>query len=161
MRKFLTGFLLIFSATTFAQVTARNDSITFCSNNFKVPDGCTIQKNNIKCDNFGMTWRYMDETKVNSSLSDWQKLQFEENSFLGFCNMLKKFERKRITCYLLDKKVKAYKVIYTDKIGTHCIIYASGFIKKRAVTVMLTLNGEVNTNDDLPAFPRQIIKLTR
>ena len=161
MRKFLTGFLFIFSATTFAQVTTQNDSITFCSNNFKVPDGCTTQKNSIKCDNFEMTWSYMDEVNLKGQ-SDKQKLQFSENSFMEFCNMmLEKFKRKRITCYLLDNKVKGYKVTYTNEKGTNSIIYASGFINGRAVTTMLTLKDEVNTNDDFPAFSRQIIKLTQ
>lgn len=160
MRKFLTGFLFIFPAITFAQVTTQNDSITFCSKNFKVPGGCSTQKNSIKCDNFGMTWSYMDEVNA-KDLSDKQKLQFSEDSFMKFCDMLKKFKRKRITCYLLDNKVKGYKVTYTNKTGDNCIIYASGFINGRAVTTMLTLNGEVNTNDDFPAFPRQIIKLTQ
>ena len=161
MQKFLTGFLLIFPAITFAQLTTHNDSITFCSKNFKVPDGYSTKKNSIKCGNFEMTWSYMDEINA-KGLSDKQKLQHSEDSFMKFCDMmLKKFKRKRITCYLLDNKVKGYKVTYTNQSGDNGIIYASGFINGRALTTMLTFNGEVNTNEDLPAFPRQIIKLTQ
>ena len=159
MRQSLTVFLFIFSATTYAQVGTQNDSISFCSYNFKVPDGCTSEKNSIKCDNFEMTWSYMDEVNL-KGVSDKQKLKISESSFMEFCNMLGKFKRKRITCYVLDTKVKGYKVTYTNMTGANCIIYASGVINGRAVTTMLILKKEVNTNDDIPEFPRQIIKLT-
>lgn len=160
MRQLFTGFLFIFSITTYAQTVKQNDNITFCSSSFKVPDGCTTQKTSIKCDNFEMTWTYMDEVNL-KGVSDKQKLKISESSFMEFCNMLGKFRRKRITCYLLDTKVKGYKVTYTNKTDTNSIIYASGVINERAITTMLTLKKEVNTNDDIPQFPRQIIKLTQ
>lgn len=160
MRKFLTGFLFIFSTTAFVQAAAETDTITFCSVSFKIPDGCTTKKNGINCNNFEMSWSYMDEINV-KGLSYKEKLKFSEDAFIELSNMLKKFKRKRFTCYLLGNKVKGYKVTYKADTETNSIIYVSGFINGRAVTVFMTLKREVNTIDDFPEFPKQIMQLTQ
>ena len=160
MRQFLIGFLFFFSATTYGQATTQNDSITFCSHNFKIPTGCTTEKNKIKCANYEMDWTYMADVKLNG-VSDKEKLKGMENSFIELGNMLEKFKKKRITCYLLDKEVKGFKVNYKNTRGTIYQIYASGVINGQAVSVTLALNKEADTNEDIPEFPRQIIKLTK
>jgi hypothetical protein len=162
MRQFLTGFLFIFCATTFGQATTQKDSLTFCSQNFKVPEGCTTGKNKIKCDDYDMSWTYVDELKFLKGMSDKERLRVKENSFIEFSNSfnLKNFKRKRITCYLLDTKVKGYKISYKTAKGMIYQIYASGIINGRAVSTLLTLEKDVSINDDIPEFPRQIIKLT-
>lgn len=161
MRQFLTGLFFLFSATTYGQTTTQNDSISFCSYNFKAPTGCTTEKNNnIKCDNYEIGWTYMNEVNANGA-SDDQKLKGMENSFIEMGGMLDKFKKKRITCYLLDKEVKGYKVRYKSATNVTYQVYASGIINGQGVSVILTLNKEPITNDDIPEFPRQIIRLTK
>ena len=160
MRQFLAGLLFFFSITTYGQDTTQSDSITFCSDNFKVPKTCTTEKNKIKGDDFEMDWIYMNEVNVKGE-SEEAKLKGMESSFIALGNMLEKFKKKRITCYLLDKEVKGYKVRYKNMTDTTYQIYASGVVKGQAVSVTLTLKREANINVDIPEFPRQIIKLTK
>ena len=155
MRQFLTGLLFFFSTISYAQTALQNDSITFCSYKFKLAEGCTTEKNSIKCESYEMGWEYMDERNL-KGVSDKEKLNFSEKSFIQFCTSFGNYKKKRITCYLLDTKVKGYKFIN----ATQSIIYASGFVNGRAVTMHLFLKNEANTNDDLPEFPRQIIKFS-
>jgi hypothetical protein len=156
MRHFFSILLLLFSTTIFGQT---NDSITFCSQNFKVPTGCSTEKNKIKRDDFMLSWTYMSD--VTRGNSDEEKLKGMEDAYLQMGSWLEKFKKKRITCYLLDKEVKGYKVSYkSDKTMTYQI-YASGVINGESVSVILDTNKELVTNEDIPEFARQIIRLKK
>ena len=158
MRQFFVSFLLFFSVSTFGQTS--NDSIAFCSRNFKVPTSCTTEENKVKCDSCEIDWTYMSDVKAKGA-SDDQKLKGMENSFIQMGGMLEKFKKKRITCYLLNTEVKGYKASYKSATNMTYEIYASGVVNGQAVSVTFLLNKEPITNDDIPEFARQIIKLTK
>jgi hypothetical protein len=159
MRRLFTGLLLILATSVVGQAT--NDSIAFCSQNFKVPSGCTVKVDNVMCDEFQIGWTYMSNLNLPGGPSDKEKLRGIENSFLEMGNMLGNFKKKRITCFLLDKEVKGYKTSYKIDDVMHYQIYAGGIINGHAVSVILNLSSEPMTNDDIPEFPKQIIRLAK
>ena len=91
-----------------------------------------------------------------------QMLQVMPDQFVNqMAGQMKKFKKEPITCYLLDKEVKGYKISFKkDKvIGYQLIAY--GVANGQPVLVQLSLDKEPKTNDDIPIFPRQIIRLTK
>ena len=132
MRQFLTVLLVFFSATLFGQTTNQIDSVTFCFNKYKVPTGCTAQSEyQVQCDNYSIVWLYMNE----------QMLQSMPDQFVNqMAGQMKKFKKDNGTGYQL---------------------IAYGVANGQPVLVQLSFNNELKTNDDIPEFPRQIIRLTK
>ncbi len=153
MRQFLIALLLFFSATSFGQTTKQVDTLTFCFNKYKVPTGCTAQSEyQVQCVNYTMVWLYMNE----------QMLQSMPDQFVNpMSGQMKKFKKEPITCYLLDKEVKGYKISFKKDNGTGYQLIAYGAANGQPVLVQLSLNNEPKTNEDIPEFPRQIIRLTK
>jgi hypothetical protein len=142
-------------------MTDQSDSVTFCSHNFKVPEGCSIEQDNeVRCDNYSIGWTYINDVKARGA-SEKQKLRGMEISFIEMGGMLDKFKKKRITCFLLDTEVKGYKVSYKSAANIMYQIYASGIINGQAVSLILTIKSDPITNEDIPEFARQLIKLTK
>jgi hypothetical protein len=153
MRQLLTVLVLFFSATSFGQNSNQVDSVTFCFNKYKVPTGCTAQSEyQVQCDNYSIQWLYMNE----------QMLQSMPDQFVNqMSGQMKKFKKEPITCYMLDKEVKGYKISFKKDDGTGYQLIAYGVANGQPVLVQLSLNNEPKTNDDIPQFPRQIIRLTK
>jgi hypothetical protein len=153
MRQFLTALFLFFSAVSFGQTTKQVDSVTFCFNKYKVPTGCTAESEyQVKCDNYSIVWLYMNE----------QMLQTMPDQFVNqMAGQMKKFNKEHITCYLLDKEVKGYKISFKKDNGTGYQLIAYGVANGQPVLVQLSLDDEPKTNDNIPEFPRQIIRLAK
>jgi hypothetical protein len=153
MRQFLTALFILFAATSFGQASTKIDSLTFCFYKYKLPTGCTAESEyQVKCDNYSIGWLYMNE----------QMLQSMPDQFVSqMSGQMKKFKNEAITCYLLDKKVKGYKISFEKDNGTGYQLIAYGIVNGRPVLVQLSLNNEPKINDDIPEFPPQIIKLTK
>ena len=91
-----------------------------------------------------------------------QMLQSMPDQFVNqMSGQMKKFKKEPITCYMLDKEVKGYKIIFKKDNGTGYQLIAYGVANGQPVLVQLSLNNEPKTNDDIPEFPRQIIRLTK
>jgi hypothetical protein len=153
MRQFLLGFFVLIGAISFGQTSTKIDSLTFCFNKYKVPTGCAAESEyQIKCDNYSMVWLYMNE----------QMLQVMPDQFVNqMPGQLKKFKKEPITCYLLDKEVKGYKISFKTDNGTGHQLIAYGVANGQPVLVQLSLDNEPKTNDNIPDFPKQIIRLTK
>jgi len=153
MRQFLTALFFLFSVISFGQTTKQVDSVTFCFNKYKVPTGCTAKSEyQVKCDNYSIVWLYMNE----------QMLQTMPDQFVNqMAGQMKKFKKEPITCYLLDKEVKGYKISFKKDNGTGYQLIVYGVANGQPVLVQLSLNDEPKTNDNIPEFPRQIIRLTK
>ena len=153
MRKFLTALFFVSSAASFGQTTNQVDSLTFCFNKYKVPAGCLAESEyQVKCDNYSIVWLYMNE----------QMLQSMPDQFVSqLSGQMKKFKKESIICYLLDKEVKGYKISFKNDNGTAYQLIAYGDVNGQPVLVQLSLNNEPKTNQDIPDFPRQIIRLTK
>jgi hypothetical protein len=57
--------------------------------------------------------------------------------------------------------VRGYKISFKSDNGTSYQIIAYGVANGQPVLVQLSLGKEPKTNDDIPEFARQIIKLTK
>jgi hypothetical protein len=148
---FITLFILVckFSFGQRRQV----DSLTFCFTKYKVPAGCSSEtKYQVMCDNYSIVWLYMED----------QMLEVIPNQLVSqMSGQLKNFKKEAITCFLVDKEVKGYKISYSkDKVKGYQLI-ASGIVNGQSVLVQLSLDHDPKDNDDIPSFPRQIIRLTK
>ena len=153
MRQLFTGLFVFFSATLFGQTTDKVDSVTFCFIKYKVPIGCTAKSEyQVQCDNYSIVWLYMNE----------QMMQSMPDQFVNqMAGRMENFKKKSITCYLLDNPVKGYAISFKKDSGTGHQLIAYGVANGQPVLVQLSLNSEPKTNDDIPEFPRQIIRMTK
>ena len=74
---------------------------------------------------------------------------------------LKKFRKEAISCYLLFNPAKGYKLSYKVDDGTVYQLIAYGIANEQPVIVQLTLDKEPKSNEDIPEFARQMIRLTK
>ncbi len=153
MRHFFIALFILVGTNSFGQTSTKIDSLTFCFIKYKVPTGCTAESEyQVKCDNYSIVWLYMND----------QMLQVMPDQFVNqMAGQMKKFKKEPITCYLLDKEVKGYKISFKKDKGTGYQLIAYGVANGQPVLVQLALDNEPKTNDDIPNFPRQIIRLTK
>ena len=153
MRQLLITFFILARAASFGQTSTKIDSLTFCFIKYKVPAGCSAETEyQIKCDSYSLVWLYMDK----------QMLQVTCNQLVNqMSGQMKKFKKEAITCYLLDKRVKAYKISFTKENGKGYQLITYGVVNGQPVLVQLSLENKPRTNNDIPDFPKQIIRLTR
>ncbi len=111
--------------------------------------GCKIESElKVHCDGYEVGWLYGDRQKVNGLL----------NSFLELNEMFSNSRKKRFDFYLFDKKVKGYKVSYQSGTKTAYQLTASGVVNNEPFWILISLDKEPVTNDDLPQFVKQIIR---
>ena len=153
MKQLLLALFTLLVTTSFGQSSTQIDSLTFCFNKYKVPTGCTAESEyQVKCDSYSITWLYMNE----------QMLQFMPDQFINqMAGQMKNFRKEPISCFLLDKEVKGYKISFKKDKGTGYQLVAYGVANGQPVLVQLALDNEPRTNEDLPDFPRQIIRLAK
>ena len=153
MKQIMT--ILFLAATTFAngQEAKQIDSLSFCHNKYKAPTGCkTASEYQVQCDNYSIQWLYMNDEMFKT---------MPEQFVSQLAGQMKKFKKEPITPYLLDKEVKGYKISFKSDSGTQYQIIAYGVANGQPVLVQLSLDKEPKTNDDIPEFARQIVKLTK
>lgn len=147
MKTFFTIIAVCISFLSYGQSTF----VTLASNKLEVPAGCTIESElKVRCDDYEVGWLYGDK----------QKVQGLQDSFLELSEMFGKSQKKRFDFYLFDKKVKGYKVSYQSDTKTVYQLTASGVVNNEPVWILVTLNKEPITNNDLPLFVSQIIKFS-
>jgi hypothetical protein len=152
MRYLFIALFILVSIFSFGQ-TSNIDSLTFCNTKYKVPTACSAESEyQITCDKYSIVWLYMNE----------QMLNFMPDQFISqMAGQMKNFKKEPISCYLLDNDAKGYKISFKKgkKIGYQLIAY--GIVNGQPVFVQLSLDKEPKSNDDIPSFPRQIIRLTK
>ena len=153
MRQILTYVSILLATTTFGQTPSKIDTLTFCFNKYKVPTGCTAQSEyQVKCNNYSIVWLYMTEPMLQS---------VPEQFISQMAGQMKKFKKEPITCYLLDNEVKGYRISFKKDNGAAYQLIAYGIANGQPVLVQLSLDSEPKSNEDIPEFPRQIIRLTK
>lgn len=75
--------------------------------------------------------------------------------------LLKKFKKEPVSCYLLGNKAKGYRVSYKTDQGTLHQLVVWGFANEQPVIIQLLLNKEPRTDEDIPAFPGQIVSFSK
>ena len=153
MKKFLFFLFFFIAASSFAQTPGKRDTISFCFIKYKIPAGCTAASEyQVKCDDYSMTWIYLTP----------QSFQTMPDQIVDqMAGQMKKFKKEPVTCYLFDNPVKGYKISFKTEQGTGHQLMAYGMANEQLVLVQLSLDREPKTDDDIPAFPRQIIRLSK
>jgi len=153
MRYFFITLFIFIRSTSFGQTSTKIDSVTFCFTKYKVPTVCTAESEyQVKCDNYSISWLYMND----------QMLQVIPDQFVNqMAGQMKYFKKEPIICYMLDKEVKGYKISFKKDKGTGYQLWAYGVANGQPVLVQLALDNEPKINDDIPSFPRQIIRLSK
>ncbi len=153
MRQFFTALILFSVTTSFAQTSKQIDSVSLCFNSYKVPTGCAAPSEyQLECDDYKMIWLYVTEDMLQT-----MPAQFVDQVTEG----MKKVKKETITCYLLDKEVQGYKLSYKRDNETAYQLIAYGVVNGQPVIVQVGLTNDPKTNEDIPEFPRQIIRLTK
>ncbi len=160
MRQLLIVLFLLVSASVIGQKKIQEDSVAICSQYFKVPTGVKTERRTIKGPDYELNWTYMYEINANNA-SDELNLKEMEEAFIETGALMQRFKKKKISCYLLDNEVSGYAVSYKSSANVIYQIYASGIINGYGVMLTLTLNKEPLTNDDIPEFPKQLVKFTK
>jgi hypothetical protein len=153
MRRLLTFLAILFGATAFGQTSNKVDSLEFCHVRFKVPPGCTAaSRYQVICGDYSMDWLYMTP----------QMLQTMPDQFVNqLSKQLKDVKREPIRCYIFNNEVKGYKISFQGSQGTLYQLIAYGIVNDQPVLAQLSLNREPKTNEDIPPFPGQIIRLSK
>jgi len=153
MKHFLICSFLFVAVSSFAQTTDKGDTISFCFIKYKIPEGCKAESAyQVKCDDYSMSWIYLTPQTFQTTPGQLIDQMGRE---------LKKFKKEAITCYLLDTQVKGYKISFKTDQGTGHQLLAYGYANEQLVLVQLSLNKEPKTNEDIPAFPRKMIRLSK
>ena len=145
--------LLFFVAANVDAQSNKKDTITFCYIKYPVPEGCISEPNSsVKCDGWKLSWIYLSA----------EMLQTVPDQLVSqMAGQLKKFKKEAITCYLLFNPAKGYKLSFKSEDGTAYQLIAYGIANEQPVIVQLSLTKEPKSNEDIPEFARQIIRLTR
>ena len=153
MKLILSATFLFISILAYGQTVKQVDSLTFCQYKYAVPEECKAESEyQVKCTNYSIVWLYMTE----------QMLQFMPDQFVNQLeNQSKMFKKETIFCYLLDQEVKGYKISFKKDKVTRYQLIAYGTVNNQPVLVQLSLDNEPKVNEDIPAFPRQIIRLSK
>lgn len=151
MKYILTALLLLMSIVSFAQARKQIDSLTFCFNKYPVPSGCSAQSEyQVKCSDYSIAWIYMNNDMLKS---------MPEQFINQMAEQMQGFKKEPITCYLLEKEVKGYKISYTSDKNTLYQLIAYGVVNEQPVIVQFVLDWEPKTNKDIPEFARQIVRI--
>jgi hypothetical protein len=153
MKQLLIFSFLFIVTTSFAQTPGNGDTVNFCFIKFKIPAGCkATSEYQVKCDNYSMTWIYLTP----------QTFQTMPDQVINqMAGQMKKFKKEPVTCYLLGNPVKGYKISFKTDQGTGHQLMAWGLANEQLVLVQLSLDREPKTDDDIPAFPGQMIRLSK
>ena len=155
MKYILTVLLFITSVSAFGQITKQVDVLNFTSKEFKVPEGCKAKSQyQVQCADYAMVWLYMNNEMLKT---------MPDQAVNQLSAQLKDFKKQAITVKLLGEEAKGYKTSFknesTKKTGYQIIAY--GVANGQPVLVQLSLSKEPKTNDDLPDFPKQIVRLSK
>jgi hypothetical protein len=153
MKQFLIFLFLTIAVNSFAQNPDKGDTISFCFIKYKIPAGCKAASEfQMKCDDYSMTWIYLTP----------QTFQTMPDQIISqMAGQMKKFKKEPVTCYLLGNQVKGYKISFKTDQGTSHQLMAYGLANEQLVLVQLSLDKEPKTDDDIPAFPGQMIRLSK
>jgi hypothetical protein len=153
MKQTFTLLFFLTVLTALGQANEQVDKLNFCIQERDVPTSCVAESQyQLQCDNYSIQWLYMNE----------EMLQAMPEQFVAqLSGQMKKFKKESITCYLLDTEAKGYKISFKTDTGIAHQIIAYGTANNQPVLVQLSLDKEPKSNEDTPAVPRQIVRLTK
>jgi hypothetical protein len=146
MKNIITLLLLIISLNLFAQ-TNKIKNVDFFGKSIQVTDECEqVMQGMLKCDSFILYW-------ISQPLDDFERHKDE------FMAQMDEREVEIIECYILDKKVDAYKG-NMEELGTGSgyLLNICSKINNQVAFITMWLKTNPQTNDELPNFIKQILK---
>jgi|GEM_PF-482777 hypothetical protein len=150
--KSLLAILFFLIAINAIGQTSKKDSITFCYIKYALPAGCSADSaSTVKCGDWQMTWVYLNAEMLQS---------FTDQLVSQMAGRFKKFKEEPISCYLLDHPAKGYRLSFQKSGGTVHQLIAYGFANEQPVFVQVSLDKDPKSNEDIPAFARQMITLS-
>jgi hypothetical protein len=153
MKQLLIISFLFIAATSVAQTPGKGDTINFCFIKYKIPAGCkATSEYQVKCDDYTMNWIYLTPQNAQS---------MPDETIKQMAGQMRKFKKEPVTCYLLNNQVKGYKISYKTDQGMGHQLMAYGMANEQLVLVQLSLDKEPQTDEDIPAFARQMIRLSK
>jgi hypothetical protein len=151
--KSLLAILFIFVAANAVGQANNKDTVTFCYIKYPLPAGCKADSaSTVKCDGWQMTWVYLNPEMLQS---------FTDQLVNKMSGRFKKFKEEPINCFLLDNPAKGYELSFQKEGGTVHQLIAYGFANEQPVFVQVSLDKDPKSNEDIPEFARQMIRLTR
>ena len=146
MKNIITLLLLIISLNLFAQ-TNKIKNVDFFGKSIQVTDECEqVMQGMLKCDSFILYW-------ISQPLDDFERHKDEFMAQMG------EREVENIECYILDKKVDAYKVNMEEEgTGSGYLLNICSKINNQVAFITMWLKTNPKTNDELPNFIKQILK---
>ena len=152
MKYILSIFILLVNLNLYGQNSKQIDSLSFCDYKFKAPTGCKMESEyQVACEHYTIQWLYLND----------EMLKTMPDKFVAqLAGQMKKFKKVPIKLFLLDKEVKGYKISFKSDSGTAYQLIAYGKANGQPVLVQLSLDKEPKTNEDIPEFAKQIIKLS-
>jgi hypothetical protein len=153
MKQILILSLLFIAASSYGQTPSQGDTVSFCFIKYKIPAECKKESEfQVKCNDYSMSWIYLNRETI---------LTTPGQMIDQMAGQLKKFKKEAITCYLLDNQAKGYKISFRTDQGTSHQLMAYGYANEQFVLVQLSLDKEPKSDEDIPAFARQMIRLSK
>ena len=144
-------FLIFFVGSVFGQEDENVKEIDYCGKKFNVPDNCTARSAyELSCNDYVIQWLYMNE----------QMLQTMPAQFINqLKNKVKKMKKEPVQCVSMGYPLEGYKITYKNKRQPLYKIIAYGPVNGQPVMILLTMEKDPVSNEQLPEFVRQIIQL--
>jgi hypothetical protein len=145
--------LSILIASSAVCQTNKTDTVTFCYIKYLVPAGCEAKPNSsVQCDGWKLSWIYLSV----------EMLQTVPDQLINqMAGQLQKFKKESISCYLLGSPAKGYRLSYQMEGVKVYQLIAYGIANEQPVILQLSLNKSPQSDEDIPVFARQMIKLSR
>jgi hypothetical protein len=150
MKSFL--FILSFLVANIALgQTSKTDTVTFCYIKYPVPAGCEAKPNSsVQCEGWKLSWIYLSEEMLRT---------VPDQLINQMAGQLQKFRKEAVSCYLLGSPAKGYRLSYQIE-GTKVYqLIAYSIANEQPVIVQLSLNKSPQSDEDIPVFARQMIRL--
>jgi hypothetical protein len=145
--------LFFLVATHAVGQTNKTDTVTFCYIKYAVPAGCTAKPNSsVHCEDCVLTWIYLSAEMLKT---------VPDQLINQMAGQLQKFKKEAVSCYLLGNPAKGYRLSYQMQGIIVYQLIAYGIANEQPVIVQLSLNKSPQSDDDIPAFARQMIRLAR
>lgn len=149
MKQFMILIIVFFSGSLLAQEANFSSEVNYCGKKLTVPEGCSATSEfEVSCDDFSMQWMYLEP----------DMLTFAPQQYMSqLDDKLKRFKKKPINLVSGGEEIEAYQIIYRENKEDKYKIIAFGTVNGYPVLLDISLQNVFKTDEDLPAFVRQVI----
>ena len=149
MKHFVILIFIFVSCGLFAQDAKLLSKVNYCGEELAVPEGCSATSEfEITCDDFSIQWMYLEP----------DMLTFAPQQYMNqLDDKLKRFKKKPINLLSRGQKIEAYQITYRENREEKYKVIAFGTVDGYPVLLHISFEDIIKTNEDLPAFVKQVI----